>query len=142
MTKQNTVNKRRLFRLLDRIVGEERNFKRRSAKMRSVDAYVQKQLHNIASELTSEDDLVRIKNTHEALFNIHRRFMNDHELILQRCFLISRQVRSGLLNEEETSMEIERLTGELKRLKSEHEWAHKQSLKILSGQDLINTETG
>ncbi len=140
MTNYNTVNRRRLFKLLDKIVGEEQHFKRATGKMRSVDAFVQKQLRTIASEMTSEDDLSRIKNTHEALFNIHRKFINDHELILQRCFIISRQARAGLLNEEETALEIERLQVDLKRLKSEHSWAEKESLRIISGLEMLDTE--
>jgi len=124
----NTPAGKRLFNLLDTIIGEEQNFKRGS---RDLAAKSEAGQRSNAGGVGVSDDLERIRRAHDALFEIHRRFVGEHELVIQRCFTISRQARAGLLSENEIAMEIERLQQELKRIKQEHEQVEKECREFM-----------
>ena len=129
MIQPDTPERRRLFKLLDKIIGEERSFK--------ISVQDDHQFGNLQAAIESEgmaDELERIRLTHEAILEVHRKFLSDHELMIERCLAISRQVRAGLLNESEMTMEAERLQGELKRIKQEHSLVQQEYQKILAAQ--------
>ncbi|UCE24750.1 MAG: hypothetical protein JSU74_01495 [Candidatus Zixiibacteriota bacterium] len=134
MIHSDTPGRRRLFRLLDRIIVEERDFKRNSQltqKLHPRQAGAETitfSTKNIAGELE------HVRLAHEAMLKIHRRFINDHELIIQRCMAISRQTRAGLLSEDEMAMEVERLQRELRRMKREHSQVEKECRRLLNAQ--------
>ena len=97
MIPSETPGSRRLFDLLNGIIGEEQNF-----KADSPDSSIQYEPLNISQSSASDETSVsgefqRIRLTHEALFKIHRKFISEHELLIERCFVISRQARAGLL---------------------------------------------
>lgn len=118
MNQFNTPAGKRLFSLLDSIIGEEQSFKRGPHSLAKTP---EKKQRPDADGGGDSDSLERIRHAHDALFEIHRRFVNEHELVIQRCFTISRQARSGLLSEDEMALEIERLQQELRRIKQEHD---------------------
>lgn len=141
MNQFNTPASKRLFSLLDSIIGEEQTFKRGSRDLANAS---EKGHRPDAESVGVSKNLERIRRAHDALFDIHRRFVSEHELVIERCFTISRQARAGLLSEDEMAMEIERLQGDLRRIKREHEQvekecrefieAHRDFLDDLSGQ--------
>lgn len=133
MTKSNAPSRQRLFQLLDKIVGEERSFKRRS---RDISAQNQPLSGNGSSDQNppAGDELERLRLAHEEMFKIHSKFINDHELLIQRCLTISRQTRAGLLNENEIALEVERLQTELRRIKKEHSLVEKEYQQLLQPQ--------
>jgi Mg2+ and Co2+ transporter CorA len=124
----------RLFKLLDKIIGEEQGFKANSRKL-----LVPSENNNADQQRAADDCADRLdqfRQAHEAIFQVHRRFINDHELMIQRCFVISRQARAGLLTETEIAMELERLQDELRRLKAEHKQTEQESRKLLDKYSL------
>ncbi len=136
MNQFNTSAGKRLFNLLDIIIGEEQNFKRGSRDLAATSEASQR---SNSDGVGVPDDLERIRRAHNALFDIHRRFVGEHELVIQRCFTISRQARSGLLSEDEMAMEIERLQQELKRIKREHEQVEKECREFMDAhRDFLN----
>ena len=115
--------------MLDKIIGEERRFK--------TSVQDDHQFGNLQAAVESEgmaDELERIRLIHEAIFDIHRKFLSDHEMVIQRCLAISRQARAGLLSETETAMEVERLQSELTRIKNEHNYVRQECQRVLAAQ--------
>ena len=128
MERSNTPAGKRLFNLLDSIIGEEQSFKRGSRDMAATSDTDQR---SDAGGVGMKNDLDRIRRAHDALFEIHRRFVSEHELVIQRCFTISRQARAGLLSDDEMTMEIDRLQRELKRIRKEHEQVEKECREFI-----------
>lgn len=124
----NTPAGKRLFNLLDTIIGEEQNFKRGS---RDAATASEKRQQSKVGDTSVHENLERIRRAHDALFEIHRRFVGEHELVIQRCFTISRQARAGLLSEDEMAMEIERLQRDLNRIKQEHEQVERECREFM-----------
>lgn len=123
-----TPIKRRLFNLLESIIGEERGFQQNSPDFSDAAGGG----FNSSKETVSvRDDLDLIHQAHDALCELHRKFIGEHELVIQRCFYISRQARAGLLSETEMDMEIERLRHELERIKKEHELVESECHEFL-----------
>ena len=134
MIQPDAPGRKRLFRLLDNIIGEEQSFK---TTTRNGITHNDHEIGDVQAAVESEgmaDELERIRLTHEAMFEVHRKFINEHELIIQRCLTISRQVRAGLLNETEMEMEAERLQSELSRIREEHSIVQKECQKTLLAQ--------
>jgi hypothetical protein len=129
MNSSQTPNRRRLFKLLDGIIGEERTFKRHTRDLAARKDNPGETDHRDGAIL--DDELERLRLAHEEIFDTHRRFINEHELLVQRCLTISRQTRAGLLNENEMALEVERLQRELARIKKEHSLVEQESRKIL-----------
>lgn len=128
MTEPNAQSKKRLFSLLDKIIGEEQSFKRTSCDLTATSGGQHAQP---VDSFAGQEELEQIRRAHKALFEVHRRFVNDHELIIQRCLVISRQARAGLLNETEIDLEVERLQHELKRIKAEHRQVEQECNEFL-----------
>ncbi len=134
MTKSDPSVGRRLFRLLNRIIGEERNFKRNSPSRQGRPQRHSRARSPASVEIGTAGELEHVRLAHDAMFKIHRKFISDHELIVQRCLAISRQARAGLLNKDEMAMEIERLQRELRRMRQQHTQVEREYRHLLKTQ--------
>lgn len=141
MNKSKTPNRRRLFKLLDGIIVEERSFKRHTRDFAN-----QKHLNRDAEKIKKGDglnhELDSLRLAHEEIFELHRKFINEHELLVQRCLAISRQTRAGMLNENEMALEVERLQKELSRIKKEHSLVEKECQKVFGHRNDHKQTTG
>lgn len=141
MNNSETPSRRQLFLLLDRIIGEERSFKRHTRDAATLDQ-LPGETTSTKKDASLSDELEHFRLAQEEMFRVHRKFIDEHELIIQRCLAISRQTRAGLLNDNEMALEVERLQAELARIKNEHGLVEKECQEIFKRRSRRSENSG
>jgi hypothetical protein len=124
-----------LLCLLDELAREEQLFHSSIADIESNGHGLEEKHYLLVDQYGGEEGHRQLKQTHEAMFTAHRKINIEHEMALQRCDHVGKQVRAGLYSEAEMAMELARAGDFLRHIKREHACVFHERQKILADHE-------
>ena len=126
-----------LTHILEDILAEERQFRIRRQTMQANGQRLEEKHRFLVDKLGAQGDHQRLRRVHEAMFKVHRKIEREHELAVQRCHHIAKQLRAGLYSDVEISFEISRVRDLFADIKGEHNRIESERRKILAEHNAI-----